>query len=125
MGGPPGAGADQVQRRDGQHLSAMGKEIHPREDQRRDLNKKWPYVDIKIMESLQITDEAEMEAILEVITKSRYYDEDKYGSIPFMKAEWIAHNLAHSMATRRSSDLFPRKRWWTSPAWDCFLTRNA
>lgn len=63
------------------------------------FNKKWPYVDIKIMESLQITDEAEMEAILEVITKSRYYDEDKYGSIPFMKAEWIAHNLAHSMAT--------------------------
>ena len=57
-----------------------------------------PYIIINIRESLQITDEAEMEAVLEVIAESEGYDADEYGTIPFMKAQWIAHNIAHSMA---------------------------
>ena len=58
-----------------------------------------PYIDISIRESLEITDEAEMEAILEVVTLYRYYSVEEYGTISFMKAEWIAHNLVHQMAT--------------------------
>ena len=57
------------------------------------------YMTINIRESLDITDEAEMEAILEVIAQSKYYNSETYGTIGFMKAEWIAHNLAHAMAT--------------------------
>ena len=58
-----------------------------------------PYINIEIRESLEITDEAEMQAILEVIAKNKDYSEETYGTIAFMKAQWIAHNLAHSMAT--------------------------
>lgn len=58
-----------------------------------------PYEYILIRDSLKITDEAEMQAILEVITGDERYSEELYGSISFMKAEWIAHNIAHSMAT--------------------------
>ena len=58
-----------------------------------------PYVNINIRESLRITDEAEMHAILELITENENYNAEEYGTISFMKAQWIAHNLAHSMAT--------------------------
>ena len=57
------------------------------------------YYAINIRESLKITDEAEMEAILEVITQFETYDEEIYGDIAFMKAQWIAHNLAYELAT--------------------------
>jgi len=56
-------------------------------------------MNICIRESLQITDEAEMEAILELAARDERYDPEEFGSIAFMKAQWIAHNLAHSMAT--------------------------
>ena len=52
-----------------------------------------------IPDSLQITDEAEMTAILEVLAGSEYYDPELFGPVSFMTAEWIAHNLAFSMAT--------------------------
>ena len=61
--------------------------------------KKTRYIGINIRESLQITDEAEMEAVLEQVVKNRYYNEAEYGTISFMKAQWIAHNMAHNMAT--------------------------
>ena len=54
---------------------------------------------IRIDESLQITDEAEIEAVLEVIMENKNYQEEIYGTVSFMKAQWVAHNLAHSMAT--------------------------
>ena len=57
------------------------------------------YIAVCIRESLQITDEAEMEAVLEVMAKHEYYSEEVYGSISFLKAQWIAHNLAYGMAT--------------------------
>ena len=57
------------------------------------------HLTISIPDSLKITDEAEMEAILEVVAENENYDEAVYGTVSFMKAEWIAHNLAHSMAT--------------------------
>ena len=57
-----------------------------------------PYVYFNIMESLRITDEAEMEAVLEAITRSGYYDAGAHGTISYMKAQWIAHNLAYSLA---------------------------
>ena len=57
------------------------------------------YTAINIRESLQITDEAEMEAVLEVVAGNENYDEGEYGSISFIKAQWIAHNYAHSLAT--------------------------
>ena len=57
------------------------------------------YYAINIRESLKITDEAEMEAILEVVTQFETYDEEIYGDIAFMKAQWITHNLAYELAT--------------------------
>ena len=54
---------------------------------------------ICISESLLVNDEAEMEAILEVVTGFEDYDESVFGPVSFMKAEWFAHNLAHEMAT--------------------------
>lgn len=57
------------------------------------------YIAINIRESLQITDEAEMEAVLEIVAKHKYYSEEVYGSLSFLKAQWIAHNLAYGMAT--------------------------
>ena len=57
------------------------------------------YYAINVRESLKITDEAEMEAILEVITQFETYDEEIYGDIAFMKAQWITHNLAYELAT--------------------------
>ena len=63
---------------------------------------------INIRESLQITDEYEMQAILEVITESENYSEEVYGSIPFMKAQWITHNLAHDLATGSNKQI---KQW--------------
>ena len=60
---------------------------------------KAPYEYIEIHESLTITDEADMQAILEVVTADERYSEEDYGSIAFMKAVWIAHNIAHSMTT--------------------------
>lgn len=57
------------------------------------------YIAICIRESLQITDEAEMEAVLEVMAKHEYYSEEVYGSVSFLKAQWIAHNFAYGMAT--------------------------
>lgn len=62
-------------------------------------SRKTRQVYIAIYESLQITDEAEMEAILEVLMKNEYYSEETHGTISFMKAEWIAHNIAYEMAT--------------------------
>ena len=58
-----------------------------------------PQMYIMIYESLKITDEAEMQAILEVIAQSEYYSEEIYGTVSMMKAQWIAHNLAYEMAT--------------------------
>ena len=62
-------------------------------------SRKQHYANINIRESLQITDEAEMQAILEVVAQDPNYSEEGHGTIAFMKAQWIAHNLAHSMAT--------------------------
>lgn len=52
-----------------------------------------------IRDSLQITDEAEMIAILETVSRSEYFDAEAYGSVSYMRAEWLAHNYAYSMAT--------------------------
>ncbi len=57
-----------------------------------------PLFAFNIRESLEITDEAEIQAVLEVVAKHEKYSEERFGSIAFMKAVWIAHNLAHSMA---------------------------
>lgn len=57
------------------------------------------YYAINIRESLKITDEAEMEAILGVIMQNEYYDEAVYGDMDFMKAQWITHNIAYELAT--------------------------
>ena len=58
---------------------------------------------ISIDKSLEITSGYEMDAILDVIIESEYYSEDVYGSKKFMKAQWVAHNIAHSVAS--SGDL--------------------
>ena len=58
-----------------------------------------PQMYIMIYESLKITDEAEMQAILEVVAQSEYYSEEIYGTVSMMKAQWIAHNIAYEMAT--------------------------
>ena len=40
-----------------------------------------------------------MEAVLEIVAKHKYYSEEVYGSLSFLKAQWIAHNLAYDMAS--------------------------
>ena len=40
-----------------------------------------------------------MEAVLEIVAKHKYFSEEVYGSLSFLKAQWIAHNLAYGMAT--------------------------
>ncbi len=59
---------------------------------------KWKDINFCILESLQITDEAEMQAILEVVAKHELFSGEEYGTISFLKAEWITHNLAYDMA---------------------------
>lgn len=55
-------------------------------------------MNISIRESLKITDEAEMQAILEIVAKHELYSEEEYGSLSLLRAEWITHNLAYDMA---------------------------
>lgn len=62
------------------------------------------YLCISIRDSLKITDEAEMQAILEVVAENEYYSEETFGTVSFMKAEWITHNLVYSMATGSEED---------------------
>ena len=52
-----------------------------------------------IHDSIRITDEAEMEAILEFVSKDKNFNKELFGTISNMKAQWIAHNIVHSMAT--------------------------
>ena len=40
-----------------------------------------------------------MDAVLDVIIASEYYSYEKYGSKGFMRAQWLAHNCAYSMAS--------------------------
>ena len=63
---------------------------------------KWKDINFCILESLQITDEAEMQAILEVVAGNDMFSEEEYGTISFIKAEWITHNLAYGMANGTS-----------------------
>ena len=60
-------------------------------------------MNIGIRESLQITDEAEMQAVLEVVAKHKLFSEEEYGTISLLKAEWITHNLAYEMANGSDS----------------------
>ena len=53
---------------------------------------------ISIPESLEINDEAEMEAVLELVMQNDNYIDGIFGTMAFMKAQWIAHNIAYSMA---------------------------
>ena len=69
---------------------------YSRKNRKTDLN-------FAIRESLQITDEAEMQAILEVVAKYERFSEEEFGTISFIKAEWIAHNLAYEMANGSES----------------------
>ena len=54
---------------------------------------------ISIDNSLIVTSGYEQEAVLDVIIDSPYYSEDVYGSKSFMKAQWVAHNVCHSVAS--------------------------
>ena len=71
-------------------------------------SKKKQSMSINIRESLQISDQYEMQAVLEKIMENENYDEAVYGSIAFMKAQWITHNVAHGMATGDSKQL---RKW--------------
>lgn len=62
-------------------------------------SKEEKYYTINIRESLKITDEAEMEAILELVMQNENYSDEIYGGMAFMKAQWITHNLAYELAT--------------------------
>ena len=57
------------------------------------------YTNISIDKSLEITDVYEMRAVLSVIVKSDYYDEETYGSIDYMVGQWIAHNACYDIAS--------------------------
>ena len=69
--------------------------------------KKLP-MSINIRESLQINDPYEMRTVLEVIVGNENYDEAVYGTVSFMKAQWITHNIAHGMATGENQQL---RKW--------------
>lgn len=57
------------------------------------------YINIHIVESLQITSPFDQEAILEVISHNELFDPEAYGSISHMKSQWQAHNLAYELST--------------------------
>lgn len=57
------------------------------------------YVNINIDKSLSVKSTIEMDAVLDVIIASEYYSYEKYGSKGFMRAQWLAHNCAYSMAS--------------------------
>ena len=63
---------------------------------------------ISIPESLEITDEAEIEAVLELVMQNDNFSEEIFGSMAFMKAQWITHNLAHDLATGSNKQI---KQW--------------
>ena len=54
---------------------------------------------IHIEESLQIKTRAEQNAVLDVIMESPLYDKKTFGSKRFMRAQWKAHNVCHSIAS--------------------------
>lgn len=74
------------------------------------------YYAINIKESLKITDEAEMEAILEVVMQHENYSEEVYGDIDFMKAQWITHNIAYELATGSEETQRMIAAWAGEPA---------
>ena len=74
------------------------------------------YYAINIKESLKITDEAEMEAILELVTQNENYSEEVYGDISFMKAQWITHNIAYELATGSEETQRMIAAWAGEPA---------
>ena len=80
------------------YVAGHGKYRRGRINARFYLSENRPHMNINIRESLQITDEAEIEAVLELVSKDKHYSVEEYGTVSFMKAQWIAHNLAHSMA---------------------------
>ena len=51
-----------------------------------------------IRDSLQVTDEAEIQAVLEVVARNELFGKEDFGTISFLKAAWITHNLAYEMA---------------------------
>lgn len=63
------------------------------------LYKSGSYVNILIKESLQINDQYEMEAILEVIIQHKNIHESEYGTKRHMRSQWVAHNMAYGLAT--------------------------
>ena len=60
------------------------------------------YLNISIDKSLDVDNKYEMNAVLDVIIDSEYYSEDLFGTKDFMRAQWIAHNMAYDIAS--SSD---------------------
>ena len=56
------------------------------------------YKNINIDKSLNVKNEYEMEAVLNVIMGSGLYKKEIFGSKEFMMAQWIAHNESYNMA---------------------------
>lgn len=61
------------------------------------------YMNMSIDKSLQINSTIEINAVIDVIMKSKYYDENVYGSKSFMRGQWLAHNMCYNLAI--SSDI--------------------
>ena len=57
------------------------------------------YMNINVDKSKNISSVCEINAVIDVICNSEYYDEDVYGSRSFMRGEWIAHNFAPTVAS--------------------------
>ena len=57
------------------------------------------FTNIKVEDSLQIQSSEEQRQVLNLITKSPYYSEEKYGSIDYMQSQWQAHNISYAIAT--------------------------
>lgn len=56
------------------------------------------YLNISIDKSLEISNQYEMNAVLDVIIESDIYSEEVFGSRSFMRAQWIAHNVSYKVA---------------------------
>lgn len=57
------------------------------------------YQNANIKQSRDIRSRAEMNAVLDVFMASEYYSEEKFGTRDFMRAQWIAHNMAYDIAS--------------------------
>ncbi len=56
------------------------------------------YMNMSVDKSKKIKTTVEINAVIDVIIDSEYYDKSVYGSKSFMRGQWLAHNICYELA---------------------------